>query len=181
MCCMGGVYTCHIPTWLRYAHTYKQFFYAQGPIHVLGLTLRNTWVRAWDFECSPGLRRHLSALINRDQHLIPLHCPSGKEPHTHSTLMSLCIWLTAPLPSFSFSLDAWVYVSLPKIRFLNLYLSLVTFQWVLNTDTLSFKVTRNWLRIQYVYKPRVCTHSQMPKKKKCFAGCFWNFFLFCTA
>lgn len=103
-----------------------------GPFTQRHMSMRET------LKTSPGLRRHLSALINWDQHLIPLHCPSGKESHTHSTLMSSSIWLTGPFSSFS---SAWVCVALLKIRiqFLSFYLSLVTFHWILKVDTMSYK------------------------------------------
>lgn len=61
----------------------------------------------------------------------PPHYPSGKEPRSRSTLVSLCVWLTAPLPSLYSSPDAGVYVSVPgTLRFSIFFCHTVTFQWI---------------------------------------------------
>lgn len=124
--------------------------------------------------CPPSLRRHLSALINRDQLLIPLQCPSGRKRRTQSTLMSLPIWLTAPLP---LSLDAWVYFSCLKFWFN--FGSFIWQQW-------HFSDHQHWhLVIQINEKLHIGHVCKLREKEKdalkdFLNSCLW-FFIFFTA
>lgn len=139
-----------ISTFLYKKHQYMTYTLNVSMCHACLYSMRDT------SNASSGLRRHLSALINRDQHLIPVHCPSGREPHTHSRLMSLWIWLTAPLPCFSFSLGAPVYVSLPTFQFLSLYCQYWHFT---ELSTFAPCHINKKLHAQYVYKLSICPHT----------------------